>query len=81
MKPISECIHIAFSGLIVTSLLQVVNTLAASCKLHAGLMQVKLFHQVAASLQISSCSKSDVHRLGTMCSQLGKIKSVALLAV
>jgi hypothetical protein len=34
----------------ITSLLQVVN---------AGLMQV--FHQLAASLKISSCSKSDVH--------------------
>ncbi len=45
----------------ITSLLKVVNRLAASCEMHAGLMQVKLFHQLAASLQMSSCSKSDVH--------------------
>jgi hypothetical protein len=45
----------------ITSLLQVVNGLAASCELHAGLMQV--FHQLAASLKISSCSKSDVRGL------------------
>ena len=32
----------ACSGLMITSLLQVVNKLAASCELHAGLMQVVL---------------------------------------
>ncbi len=39
-KPISGCVHIACSGLMITSLLQVVNRLAASCELYAGLMQV-----------------------------------------
>ena len=39
-KPISGCIWIASLGLMTTSLLQVVNRLAASCKLHAGLMRV-----------------------------------------
>ncbi len=54
--------RIACSSLIITSLLQVVNRLAASCALHAGLMQV-VSSTFAASVQISSCSKSDVHRL------------------
>jgi hypothetical protein len=31
IKPISGCVHIACSGLIISSLLQVVNRLAASC--------------------------------------------------
>ncbi len=61
---ISGCVRIACSSLIITSLLQVVNRLT-------DLLQVvnctqawrKLFHQLAASLQISSCSESDVHRL------------------
>ncbi len=39
-KPISGCVRIDCSGLMITSLLQVDNRLAASCKLHAGLMQV-----------------------------------------
>ena len=39
-KPISGCVRIACSGLMITSLLQVANRLAASCELHAGLMQV-----------------------------------------
>ena len=39
-KPISGCVHIACSGLMITSLLQVLNRLAASCELHAGLMQI-----------------------------------------
>ena len=50
-KPISGCVSIACSGLMIsllTSLLQVVNRLAASCELHAGLMQVVS----------STCSKS-----------------------
>ena len=34
------CVRIACSGLIITSLLQVVSRLAVSCELHAGLMQV-----------------------------------------
>ena len=50
---ISRCFRIACSGLMITSLLQVVNRLAARCELHAGLMQVVL----------SNSSKSDVHRL------------------
>ena len=37
-KPISGCVCIAYSGLMITSLLQDVNRLAASCELHAGLM-------------------------------------------
>ncbi len=39
-KLISGCVRIACSGLMITSLLQVVNRLAASCELHACLMQV-----------------------------------------
>ncbi len=39
-KPISGCVSIACSSLMITSLLQVVNRLAASCEPHAGLMQV-----------------------------------------
>ena len=53
MLILSGCVRIACSGLIITSLLQVVIRLAASCELHAGLMQVVS----------SSSSKSDVHRL------------------
>ena len=33
IKPISGCVRIACSGLIISSLLQVVNRLAASCEL------------------------------------------------
>ncbi len=40
IKPISGCVRIACSGLMITSLLQVVNRLAAGCEQHAGLMQV-----------------------------------------
>ncbi len=47
-KPISGYVRIACSSLMITSLLQVVNRLAASCELHAGLMQVVS----------STCSKS-----------------------
>ena len=61
-KLISGCVRIACSGLMITSLLQVVYKLAASRELHAGLMQVVSL-TFAATLQISSCSKSDVHRL------------------
>ena len=66
-KPISGCARIAHSGFM---MLQVVNRFAASCELHAGLM-----HQLAATLRISSCSKSDVPRpevnsLDTNCRQL-----------
>ncbi len=47
-KPISGCVRIACSALMITILLlHVVNRLAASCELHAGLMQVVL----------STCSK------------------------
>ncbi len=55
---ISGCIRIACYDVLITNRLQVVNRLVESCELHAGLMQV-----VSSSLQISSCSKSDVHRL------------------
>ncbi len=48
-KPsISGCVPIACSGLMITSLLQVVNRLAASCELHASLTPVVS----------STCSKS-----------------------
>ena len=47
-KPISGCVRIACSGLMITSLLQIVNRLAASCEPHAGLMKVVS----------STCSKS-----------------------
>ena len=47
-KPISECVRIACSGLMIKSLLQVVNRLAASCELHSGLTKVVS----------STCSKS-----------------------
>ena len=47
-KPISGYVRIACSGLMITSLLQVVNRFAASCELHAGLTQVVS----------STCSKS-----------------------
>ena len=49
-KPISGCVRIACSSLMITSLLQVAN-------------ETEQVHQLAASLQMSSCSKSDVHRL------------------
>ena len=39
-KPTSGCVRIAYTGLMIASLLHVVNRLAASCELHAGLMQV-----------------------------------------
>ncbi len=42
-KPISGCVRIACSGLTIISLLQVVNRLAASWKLHADLMQIADF--------------------------------------
>ncbi len=38
-----------------------VNRLAASCNLHEGLIEA--VSSLALSLQISSCSKSDVHSL------------------
>ncbi len=37
-QAISGCVRIACSGLMITSLLQVVNRLVASCELHADLM-------------------------------------------
>ena len=37
-KPLSGCVRIACSVLMITSLLQIVNRLAASCELHAGLI-------------------------------------------
>ena len=39
-KPISECVRITCSNFMITNPLQIVNRLAASCELHAGLMQV-----------------------------------------
>ena len=60
-KPITGCVRIACSSLMIISLLQVVNRLAARRELHAGLMQV--VSSSCVSLQLSSCSKSDVHRL------------------
>ena len=53
IKPISGCVRIACSGLIISSLLQVVNRLAASCELQiwcklwtAGLMQPRTQAQI-----------------------------------
>ncbi len=60
--------------LMTTSLLQVVNRLAASCELHAGLMQVvsstcsKSAKSVAASLMLTDLMQLDeVNRLDTTC--------------
>ena len=58
-----DAVRIACSGLMITSLLKVVNRLAASCELHTGLMQVvsstfsKSCKYVAASLQMFVFSK------------------------
>ena len=59
-KPISGCVRIACSGLmiIITSLLQVVNRLAASCELRAGLMFTGL-------MQLD-----EVNRIDTTCWQI-----------
>ena len=46
-KPISGCIRIACSGLMITSLLQVVNRLAASCELHARRLDASCFMQAS----------------------------------
>ena len=54
--------RIACSGLMITSLLQVVNRLAASCELRAALMQV-VSSTCSKSVNIKLRSKSDVHRL------------------
>ncbi len=63
----------------ITSLLQVVNRLAASCELLAGLMQVNCFinlqqvckYQAAASLMFTDLMQLDeVNRLDTTCGQI-----------
>ena len=47
-KPVSGCVRIACFGLMITSLLQVVNRLTGNCELLASLMQIVS----------STCSKS-----------------------
>ena len=47
------CVRIACSGLIISSLLQVVNRLAASCELTADLMQV-VNYRLAASCELQA---------------------------
>ena len=54
----------------ITSLLQVVNRLAASCELLAGLVQVCKY-QAAASLMFTDLMQLDeVNRLDTTCGQI-----------
>ena len=72
-KTISGCVRIACFGLMITSLLQVVNRHAASCELHAGLMQGCFINmqqvckcQVAAGLM----QLDDVNRLDITCWQI-----------
>ena len=61
-KPISACVRMCYDILLKTSLLQVVNRLAAS-QLRQNLLYrpacCKLFQQVVTSLQMASYSKSD----------------------
>jgi hypothetical protein len=69
------CYHQADIKMCSHRLLRLGDRLAASCELHPGLMYT--FHQIAASLQISSCSKSElftdlmqldeINRLDTTC--------------
>ncbi len=66
-KPKSGCVRIACSGLIITSLLQVVNRLAASCELHSGLMK----YQIAENLMFT-----DLMQLNATC-----IESAVFLAL
>jgi hypothetical protein len=63
IKPISGCVRIACSGLIISSLLQFVNRLAASCELQtwcklwtAGLLQV-VNCRLDASCELQACCK------------------------
>ena len=63
IKPISGCVRIACSGLMTTSLLQVVNRLAASCDLQtccklrtADLLQVAN-DRLAAICELQTCCK------------------------
>ena len=74
----------------ITSLLQVVNRLAASCELHAGLMQVvsstcsksaniKL-HQVLCSQTLNNLMKSTgLIQLGGYLDQAGRIHNLHLV--
>ncbi len=84
-KPISGCVRIAFSGLMITSLLQVVNRLAESCELHGGLIDASCFinlqqvckYQVAASLMFTDLMKSTglIQLVGNL-HQAGKIHNL-----
>ena len=63
IKPISGCVRIACSGLMTTSLLQVVNRLAASCELQtccklrtADLLQI-VNCRLAANCELQTCCK------------------------
>ena len=58
--------------LMTRSLLQVVNKFDGSIKMFCPQVYCMLFQQLAASLQISICIKSDFHRLDlTWCNRLG----------
>ena len=63
IKPISGCVRIACSGLMTTSLLQVVNRLAASCELQTccklrteDLVQI-VNCRLAANCELQACCK------------------------
>ena len=63
IKPISGCVRIACSGLMTTSLLQVVNRLDASCELQtccklrtADLLQI-VNCRLAANCELQTCCK------------------------
>ena len=63
IKPISGCVRIACSGLMTTSLLQVVNRLAACCELQTcckwwtvGLLQIANC-RLAAGCELQACCK------------------------
>ena len=57
-KPISECVRITCSGLMITSLLQVVYRLAASCELHAGIVSPTCSESANIKLHQVWCSQT-----------------------
>ena len=81
IKPISGCFRIACSGLMTTSLLQVVNRLAASfelqacCKLRTGNLLRIANVRLAASCERQTCCKLRAADL------LGKLRIADLLQV
>ena len=64
-SPISGCVRIACSGLMITSVLQFLNRHDASwlSRFFIHKLDASCFNLSAASLQISSYNKSDFHRL------------------